>query len=311
MAMTNTPEPVATRSIEGFYLARDAGKLWLEHNAFSHAGALAFFALVSLAPTLIIVVAVLGLVLGESAAQGEVAARLRDTIGVAAAQAIEHAVLMSRIDKTGLMPTLLGIGAVVAGATTVFAQLRYSLNTIWGVRPNPESSGLLRMAVTRILAFFVVLLIGLTLLLYSVLSTALGAIAPYLDLSLPGMELLWSGGQSAIALLISTVFIATLFKVLPDVVLSWRDVVIGAFVTALMFAIGRYGITLFLAHTAKASTFGAAASLVIVLFWVYYSALILLLGAAFTRMHLHARGKPLVPRKSAVRVMQEFVRQSP
>jgi membrane protein len=166
----------------------------------------------------------------------------------------------------------------------------------------------MRMAMTRLLALFVVLLIGLALLLYSVISSALGAIAPYLDLSLPGLELLWNSGQSAISLLIATAFIATLFKVLPDVVLSWRDVMIGAVVTALMFVIGRYGITLFLAHTAKASTFGAAASLVIVLFWVYYSALILLLGAAFTRMYLHARGKPLVPRKSAVRVMQEFVR---
>jgi membrane protein len=311
MAMTETSKPLAPKSIEGFQLARDAGRLWLEHNAFSHAGALAFFTLFSLAPTLVIVVAVLGLVLGESAAQGEIAARLQDTIGVGAAKAIEHAVLMSRVDKTGLMPTLLGIGAVVVGATTVFTQLRFSLNTIWGVRPNPESSGLLRMAMTRLLALFVVLLIGLALLLYSVISSALGAIAPYLDLSLPGLELLWNSGQSAISLLIATAFIATLFKVLPDVVLSWRDVMIGAVVTALMFAIGRYGITLFLAHTAKASTFGAAASLVIVLFWVYYSALILLLGAAFTRMYLHARGKPLVPRKSAVRVMQELVRQAP
>ncbi|MBK1645488.1 ribonuclease BN [Thiocapsa imhoffii] len=288
---------------------RDSWQLWLEHNAFSHAGALAFFALFSMAPTLVIVVAVLGLVLGESAAQGEIVARLQDAVGTTAAQAIEQAVLMSRVSHTGLMPTLVGMGALVIGATTVFTQLRFSLNTIWGVRPSPNRSGLWRLAVTRLLALVVVLLIGLALLLYVVISAALNMIAPYLDLSIPGMELLWSGGQSAIAILLSAAFVAILFKVLPDVILSWRDVIVGAVVTALMLAIGRYGIALYLSHTAMASTFGAAASLVIVLFWVYYSALILLLGAAFTRMYCHARGQFVRPRHSAVQVVQELVGQ--
>lgn len=282
-------------------------RLWMHHDAFSHAGALAFFALFSLAPTLIIAVAVIGLVLGEGAAQGEIVAQLQETIGPEAAGAIEQAVLMSRVQATGLMPTLLGIGALLIGASTVFAQLRASLNVLWGVRPDPGASGVWRLARTRLLGLMVVLLIGLVLLLYFVLGTALSAVGQYLDASIPATALLLSGGQWLVSLLIAVIFIATLFKVLPDVVLSWGDVWVGAIVTALMFAVGRHGIASFLAYTATASVFGAAASLVIVLVWIYYSALILLLGAAFTRAHVEARGKPVVPRPSAVKVVQELV----
>lgn len=290
-----------------FLIVRHAGQLWLDHDALSHAGSLAFFTLFSLAPTLIVAVAVIGIVLGESAAQGEIVARLADTMGAEAARAIEQAVLMSRIEATGLMPSLLGIGAVLVGATTVFTELRWSLNTIWGVRPSPDRSGLWRMAKSRLLSLLIVLLIGLGLLLYFVFGIALGAIALLIDASPPATELLLRGGRWLASLLIGVLFIAALFKVLPDIIVSWGDVRGGALVTALMFAAGRYGIAACLAATATASTYGAAAALVIVLFWVYYSALILLLGAAFTRAHVEARGKTVVPRDSAVRVVQEIV----
>ena len=290
-----------------FLILRHAGQLWLDHDAFSHAGSLAFFTLFSLAPTLIVAVAVIGIVMGESAAQGEIVARLADTMGAEAARAIEQAVLMSRIEATGLMPSLLGIGAVLVGATTVFTELRWSLNTIWGVRPSPDRSGLWRMAKSRLLSLLIVLLIGLGLLLYFVFGIALGAVALFIDASPPATELLLSGGRWLASLLIGVLFIAALFKVLPDIIVSWGDVMGGALVTTLMFAVGRYGIAAYLATTATASTYGAAAAIVIVLFWVYYSALILLLGAAFTRAHVEARGKTVVPRDSAVRVVQEIV----
>jgi membrane protein len=157
----------------------------------------------------------------------------------------------------------------------------------------------------------VVLLIGLVLLLYFVLGIALSTIGHYLDTTFIDTSLVMSGGQWLVSLLISVLFIATLFKVLPDIVLSWGDVWLGAIVTALMFAVGRYGIASFLAYTATASIYGAAASLVVVLFWIYYSALILLLGAAFTRALLEARGRSVVPAPGAVRVVQELVSSEP
>lgn len=290
---------------------REALRLWLAHEAFSHAGALAFFALFSLAPTLIVALAVIGMVMGEGAAQGEIVAQLQETIGAEAAGVLEQAVLMSRVQATGLIPTLVGGGALLIGATTVFVQLRVSLNALWDVMPNPTGSGLWRLAKTRLLGLLVVFLIGLVLLLDFVLGIALNTVAHHLDTSFPGISPLMSGGEWMVSLLVGVIFIAALFKLLPDVILSWGDVWLGAIVTALMFAVGRYGIATFLAHTATVSIYGAAASLVILLFWVYYSALILLLGAAFTRVLLEARGRPVVPGPGALRVVQELVAREP
>jgi membrane protein len=137
--------------------------LWLQHNAFLHAGALAFFTLFSLAPTLIIAVTVIGMVLGEDAAQGRIVAQLQDTMGADAAMFVEQAVLAARIDEAGLMPTVIGVGALLIGATTVFGQLRYSLNLLWGVRPGTvrgRFAPLGQFAKTRLLSLLVVLLIG-------------------------------------------------------------------------------------------------------------------------------------------------------
>ena len=286
--------------MRAFLIIRTGVGLWLEHNAFLHAGALAFFTLFSLAPTLIIAVAVIGAVLGEGAAQGQIVAQLQDAMGVDAAVFVEQAILASRIDEVGLMPTIVGVGALLIGATTVFVQLRYSLNVIWGVQPAPGRSRftpLRQFAKTRLLALLVVLLIGLGLLLYFVAVTAIAFLVASFHVKgccgglLPALRLdvLSWAARSAVAVLITTLFIATLFKLLPDLLVTWRDVLPGALVTALMLSGGRYGIAAFLSTTAIASAYGAAASLLVVLMWVYFSALLLLLGAALTRAHMSVR----------------------
>ncbi len=285
---------------------RSGVALWLEHNAFLHAGALAFFTLFSLAPTLIIAVTIIGVVLGEDAAQGQIVAQLQDAMGADAAAFVEQAILASRINEVGLMPSIIGIGALLIGATTVFGQLRYSLNMLWGVRPSPGASRLAafrRFAKTRLLALMVVVLIGLGFLLYFVALTVLQLLVAHFQVSgccfglLPALQLdvLSWAARSAIAVLITTLFIAALFKTLPDVVLTWRDVLPGALLTALMLSAGRYGIAAFLAKTAIASAYGAAASLLVVLHWVYFSALLLLLGAALTRAYLGVGGRSTPP----------------
>jgi membrane protein len=288
--------------------------LWLEHNPFMQAGALAFFTIFSLAPTLIIAVTLIGVVLGEGAAQGEIVAQLQDTLGAEAAAAIEQAILRSRPEEAGLMPTLIGIGAILIGATVVFGQLRYSMNLLWGVRPRPGRTRLepfWQIMRTRLLALLVVLLIGLGLLLYFIAVIAIQALVAALHpiglLQVLQPDLLSSAARGGIAVLITVLFIAALFRVLPDVLLSWRDVLPGALVTALLLTLGRYGIAAYLAETAIASTYGAAASLLVILFWVYFSALLLLLGVALTRAELSARNRDIVPRPSAVRVVQQQV----
>ncbi|MDW7746467.1 YihY/virulence factor BrkB family protein [Halomonas sp.] len=290
-------------------VVRSAAKLWLERNAFSYAGSLAFYTLFSLAPTMIIAVTVIGVVLGEEAAHGQIVAQLQGTMGHGAAAAIEQAVAQSRIEESGLLPTLLGVGALLVGATTVFAQMQFSLNTLWGVTARPSSNSALKFLKNRLLSLTVVLSIGFILLVSLVLGVVIRAMLQAADDLLPFVGLLTTGAEFLVSLMVIAALFATIFKVLPDVVLRWQDVLVGAVVTAVLFAFGRWGIAIYLAYTATASTYGAAGSVVMILLWVYYSSLILLFGAAFTKCHLMALGKPVVPRNSAVLVRHELLEE--
>lgn len=288
-------------------VVRDAARHWLQCNAFSYAGSLAFYTLFSLAPTTIIAVAVIGVVLGEDAAQGQLVLQLQDTLGMEAAQAIEQAVASSRIEESGLLPTLLGSGALLMGATAVFAQMQFSLNTLWGVTARPSSNSLLVFLKNRLLSLAVVLSIGVILLLTLVLGVVARTVLRLAGDLLPFVSVLTGSAEFLISLLMVALLFATIFKVLPDVMLSWRDVLVGAVVTAVLFALGRSVIATYLAYTATASTYGAAGSVVMVLLWVYYSSLILLFGASLTRSHLLARGRRIIPRNSAVVVHRELL----
>lgn len=288
-------------------VVQDAISLWLERNAFSYAGSLAFYTLFSLAPTIIIAVTVIGVVLGEDAAQGQIVAQLEGALGVEAASAIEQAVAQSRIEESGLLPTFLGFAALIVGATTVFAQMQFSLNTIWGVTAKPTSNSILIFIKNRLLSLTVVLSIGFILLVSLVLGVVLRGVLQAADYLVPYASLFTTTLESLVSLAVVTLLFATIFKVLPDVVLRWQDVFIGALVTATLFTIGRSVIAVYLAYTATASTYGAAGSVVMILLWVYYSSLILLFGAAFTRSLLLRRGRPLIPRNSAILVKHELI----
>nr|WP_298415223.1 YihY/virulence factor BrkB family protein [uncultured Halomonas sp.] len=290
-----------------FRIIRNAVQLWLDHNAFSYAGSLAFYTLFSLAPTIIIAVTVIGFVLGENAAQGQIVAEFSEMMGPGAAKAVENAVAQSRIETSGIIPTLLGFVALLVGATTVFAQMQFSLNTIWGVIPRPDRNGLLLFLKSRLLSLAVVLAIGFVLLVSLVTGVAVQAVFQFASGWLPWVKGLLGGAEQLLSLLAVILFFASIFKVLPDVVLSWRDVMLGAIITAVLFSIGRFGIAAYLAYTATASTYGAAGSVVLILLWVYYSSLILLFGAALTRAHLEEKGKIIRPRNMAVRVKREVL----
>ena len=308
----HTPtEPMRRHSLRRWWaIARDAIHLWLDCNAFNHAGSLAFYTLFSLAPVFIIAVAVIGVVFGEQAAQGQIVAQLQDLMGHDAAQAVERAVAQSRIQDSGLLPTLLGVGALIVGATTVFAQMQFSLNTLWGVAARPNRNSVFSFVKSRLLSLTVVLAIGFVLLVSLLLGVLLRALLNFSQQFVPAVAALMSGAELLLSWLAMSLLFGAIFKVLPDVVLRWRDVVVGALVTALLFSIGRYGIAAYLAYTATASTYGAAGSVVLILLWVYYSSLILLYGAAFTKTQLLARGGQVVPRNSAVRVRHELIAET-
>jgi len=281
--------------------------LWLDAEAFIHAAALAFFTVFSIAPIIIVLVTVVGLVLGENAAQGQLAQQLEALIGAKAAATVQTAVAASHLKQSGILPMLVGIGAMLLGATTVFAQMQVSLNAIWGVAPRPTRSSLFIYAKTRLLSLTVVLAIGFVMLVSLLLSVLVRAAVEFAQDWLPIPAPMLLGLDGMVSLVVVTLLFAAIFRVLPDVVLDWRDVWLGAFVTALLFTLGRGLIAFYLSTTATASAYGAAGSLVLLLMWVNYSSLILLFGAAFTRANLEARGLSVHPRATAVRVRQSLV----
>ena len=284
---------------------------WLDSQAFIYAAALAFFTVFSIAPILVVVVALVGLVIGERAVQGELFTQLEETLGSEAAGVVQTAVVNSQIDQSGFVPALVGIVATIIGATTVFAQMQQSLNQIWGVAPRPKRNNLWALLKSRLLSLTIILAIGFIIMVSLLLSVALRSVMAFAEewLPVPGWAMV--GMEWGLSLLVITLLFAAMFKILPDVMLAWRDVLLGAFITALLFTIGRSFISVYLACTATASAYGAAGSLALLLLWVNYSSMILLFGAAFTRAHLEGRGKPIRPKNVAVCVHRELIIDPP
>tara|TARA_R110002126_G_scaffold33382_4_gene104428 strand:+ start:1188 stop:2132 length:945 start_codon:yes stop_codon:yes gene_type:complete len=284
---------------------------WLASQAFIYAAALAFFTVFSIAPILVVVVALVGLVMGESAVQGQLFSQLEGTLGPDAAGVVQTAVVNSQIDQSGIWPALIGIVATIVGATTVFAQIQQSLNQIWDVAPRPSRNNLWLFIKSRLLSLTIILAIGFILLVSLLLSVALRSVMAFAEEWLPVPGGVMVGLELVLSLLVITLLFAAMFKILPDVLLSWRDVLLGAFITALLFTAGRSLISVYLAYTATASAYGAAGSLALLLLWVNYSSMILLFGAAFTRAHLEGRGKRIRPKSTAVCVHRQLVTDTP
>jgi len=284
-----------------------AGKNWLDSQAFIYAAALAFFTVFSIAPVIIVVVALVGVFLGEDTARAELMSQLEAVLGEQAIGVVETAITNSRIEDSGLWPTLAGIGATAVGATTVFAQMQKSLNQIWDVVPRPSRNSIWLFVKARMLSLTIVLAIGFVLLVSLLLSVVVRAIMVHAEQWLPMPAEAMVGVELLLSLTVVTMLFAAIFRILPDVVLRWSEVLAGAFITALLFTVGRSLIAWYLANTAAASAYGAAGSLALLLLWVNYSSLILLFGAAICRAHLEARDRSIRPRTTAVRVHHELL----
>ena len=295
---------------QGFRILRDTVDHWVRGEAFTQAGALAFFTLFSVAPVVILAVHVIGLVLSADAVMAGMLEQLEGAIGAEAASAVQGAVARTQIDQSGWLPMLIGAGAMLVGATTVFAQLQQSLNNIWSVAPRPSRSTLFSLIKSRLMSLTIVLVIGFVMLVSMLLNVLLGALRVFAADWLPVSAEVMVAAESLASLLVITLLFAAMFRVLPDVRLRWREVLPGALLTALLFMLGRFLIALYLSQTATASTYGAAGSLVLLLLWVYYSSLILLFGAAFTRAYTEARGFPVQPTGTAVCVRRLLEEES-
>ncbi len=290
-------------------ILKHAMQIWLESNAFANAGSLAFFTLFSIAPVMIVAVSVIGIFYGQEAAQGEIAAQLQDVVGAEAAETVQMAVSKSSLKEGGLLATLAGLLAMLVGATTVFGQMQNSLNSIWAVVTKPSRNSITMLIRKRFTSLTIVLAIGFVMVVSLSLSVGLRVLLDNVQGWLPWYDVAFGFSEVILSILVTSLLFATIFKVLPDVRLSWRDVALGSLLTAILFTIGRSLIALYLTYTATASTYGAAGSLVLLLLWVNYSSLILLYGAAFTKAHYLARGLEVKPRSVAVRVRRQIVEE--
>lgn len=267
------------------------------------AASLSYYTLLSLSPLLVLAIAAAGLVFGEEAARGQIAQQLRQVFGAEAGDAIQAMVAHANQPGSGVLGTVVGVVVLFFGASGVFGELQDSLNTIWEVAPRP-GRGVLGLVKDRFFSFTMVIGVAFLLLVSLVISAALAAMGQWLS-TFAGVEWLWQGVNFVVSLAMITLLFALVFKVIPDVKIRWRDVWIGASVTAVLFTVGKFLIGLYVGKTGVASPYGAAGSLVVIVIWVFYSAHILFIGAEFTQVYARALGSRVEPSRGAVPVTEE------
>jgi membrane protein len=275
---------------------------WMNDNTFEWSAALAFYTIFSIAPVLLIAVGVASFFLAPETATTRIVDEMENLVGAQGANAVRQVIDSSRGFGKGLWAVSVGIVTLIMGATAVFGELQSALNRIWDVEAKPDRGVIMSLIVDRLRSFSIAVCVGFLLLVSLVISALISALQDYMNNWLPGIPWFWQTANILTSFFVVAVLFAAIYKLLPDVVISWRDVSIGAAVTALLFTGGKYLIGLYLGQTATASVFGAAGSLVLLLFWVYYSALISFLGAEFTQVYTRRYGPGIRPKKHAVRV---------
>ena len=274
----------------GWQLVHKSVSAWVDDYAPSMGAALAYYTIFSIAPLLIIVIAVAGFAFGREAVQGQLAAQLSGLVGPDGARAIQGLIASASEPKQGVVASLIGGVVLLVGATTVFGELQSALDRIWRCPAPPNASGIWELLRTRLLSFGLVLGLGFLLLVSLVISAALAALGSRWGSAVNDWEPLLQFTNLAVSFVLETGLFAMIYKLMPRARIAWRDVWIGAGVTALLFEVGKLLIGLYLGKSSVASGFGAAGSIVVLLVWVYYSAQIFLLGAEFTWVYAHHHG---------------------
>ena len=283
-----------------FYpLAKKSVLAWIDDYAPSMGAAISYYTVFSIAPLLLIVIAVAGLVWGREAVQGEIVGQLSGMIGQEGATGVQALIESANQPAKGLVATAISLVVLVIGATTVFAELQSALDRIWLVPQAPKVSGIWSVLRSRVLSLGFILGLGFLLLVSLVSSAGIAAMGSWAGGLLPGWETLLQLINMAFSLVFSTVLFAMIFKIMPQARIAWRDVWVGAGVTAVLFEIGKTLISLYIGKSSVTSSFAAAGSLVVLLVWVYYSAQIFLLGAEFTWVYANAYGSLAKDEKKA------------
>lgn len=269
-------------------------------NVMKMSSSLAYYTVFSLAPLLIIIISLSGIFLGRDAAEGKIYQQLENFVGSNTALQLQEMIKSASLSGKSDIAVAIGIITLVVGATTVFAQIQSSVNSIWGLKPKPKS-GLFQFLKNRVLSFSIIVGLGFLLLVSLSLSTLIDGFSNALQSHFPGVTVVvFYIVNLIITLIITAVIFGSIFKVLPDAKIKWKDVASGAIATAVLFMLGKFGISFYIRRSHVGSTYGAAGSLVILLLWVYYSAIILYFGAEFTKAFAVKYGSNIHPDDYAV-----------
>jgi membrane protein len=286
-------------------LVKESFREWSEDKAARLAAALAYYTSFSLAPMLVVIIAIAGLFGGGDALHGYVMDQIGDLLGPEGGEFISSMIESASEISTGWIAAGLGLITLLFGALGVFGELQSSLNTIWEVKPKPIQgflNSIWHYIIKRAISFTMLMVIVFLLLVSLVVSAGLSALGEYFGSTFALPEFILHTINFVISLGLITLLFALLFKYLPDAEIQWRDVWLGAAVTSLLFTLGKFGIGLYLGKSDVSSTFGAAGSLAILLIWVYYSTQIFFLGAEFTQVSTNKYGSHIVPGENAIKL---------
>jgi membrane protein len=276
-------------------LLAETYKEWRQDNAQTLGAALAFYTTFSMAPLLIIVIAIFGVILGKTTVQLEILRRAQELIGPQGAAAVKMMIEAAYRPGTGFWATIIGVVVILIGSTSALVMLKHALNLMWGAHPDPHAP-IWNLVKERLLSFVMILVIGLLLALSLFLSLVLSFLTGFFQNLLPVPPFFIEACDFGLSLLLITLLFAVVYKVLPDVQIAWTDVWIGSAITAVLFTLGKFLFGMYLARSSIRSAYGAASSLAIILMWVYYSAQVFLIGAELTQVYANRYGSHVKPR---------------
>lgn len=280
---------------------------FIASNVLKYSASLAYYTVLSLAPLLIIILYISGLLFGKEALRGELYGEMKDMVGSGAAIEIQSAIQNIHLSSDNVFATGIGVVILLIGATGIFGEMQDSLNKIWGLRTKTRKVWW-KLLLDRLISFSLILSLGFVLIVSLLLNALVAAISTKITGMLAGMgETVLTLIDNLISLFITTVLFGTIFKVLPDAKIKWKDVLFGAFITSLLFMLGKYGIGFYLGKSKLANIYGAAGSVMIIMIWVYYSSAILYLGAVFTKVYATNFGGKIYPNDYSVWIKMEEI----
>lgn len=289
----------------GLIILRASFNGFIDDMALKYSASLAYYTVFSLAPMLLLVISLASIFLSRDAFQGKLFAEINGVVGADAAREIQDTIRHLEMSGKSTLSVIIGVLTLLVGATTVFGEIQESINLIWQVKPKPKAAWI-KLIKDRLWSGSMIVTLGFLLLVSLLLNGALLALSEKLRSFLPEITvLIFNLANLAISFVVITVLFAVIFKVLPDAKINWRDVLPGAVFTAVLFMVGRLLIGIYISKSGTSSTYGAAGSLIIILLWVYYTAIILYFGAEFTRAYADFYGIKIEPAEFAVHVVQK------